>query len=118
LGLVDCNRARVRIEKPFQIGSEHGKIGWTFQIEVGPFRKGMACKSALATLAWPHKEDSGKRSEEGLKTIGTQSIDISHNLQLSIKSSNLQGILSMTASREEGFFFHETPGCGRSEGRS
>jgi len=67
---------------------------------VGPFREGVACKSALAALPWPHKEDSGKRSEEELKTIGTQSIDIFHTFQFSIKGSKIQDIVLKAGNRE------------------
>jgi hypothetical protein len=60
---------------------------------------------ALLGLDFFKRVNSWKRSEEGLKTIGTQSIDIFHALQFGIKSSKLQGIVSTTGSREEGFFF-------------
>jgi hypothetical protein len=106
LGLVNRKRARVRVEKAFQIGSQHGEVGWTFEIEVGPFREGVARKCALAALPRTHKKNGGKRSEEGVKTIGTQSIDIFHALQFSIKGSKLQGMVSTTESREACFSFH------------
>jgi hypothetical protein len=108
----------VRVEKTFQIGSQHGEVRWTFEIEVGPFWEGMVRKRALAALPRPHKEDGGKRSEEGVKTIGAQSLNIFHTLQFSIKGSKLQGIVLTTGSREEGFFFHVRPVCGQSQGRS
>jgi hypothetical protein len=100
LGLVDRNQPGVHVEKAFQISCQHGEVGWTFEVEVGPFRKGVACKSALAALTRPHKEDGGKSSEEKVKTISTQSIDIFHTLQFSIKGSILQGIASTTVIRE------------------
>jgi hypothetical protein len=93
LSLIDRNRSRVRVEKTFQIGSQYGEIGWTFEIEVGPFRKGVARKRALAALPRSHKKDGGKRFEERVKTIGTQSIDIFHALQFSIEGSKMQGII-------------------------
>jgi hypothetical protein len=71
------------------IGLQDGEVGWAFEIEVGPFREGVACKRALAALPRTHKEDGGKRSEEGVKTIGTQSIDIFHALHFSLKSSKM-----------------------------
>jgi hypothetical protein len=116
LGLVDRNRAGVRVEKAFQIGRQHGEVGWTFEIEVGPFGEGVARKRALAALPRTHKENGWKRSEEGVKTIGIQSLDIFHTLQFSIKGSKLQGIVSTTGSWEAGFSFHETSGCGWSKG--
>jgi len=92
LSLIDRNRSKVRVEKAFQIGSQYGEIGWTFEIEVGPFREGVARKRALAALPRSHKKDGGKGFEEGVKTIGRQSIDIFHALQFSIAGSKKQGI--------------------------
>jgi hypothetical protein len=80
LSLIDRNRSTVRVEKAFQIGSQYGEIGWTFEVEVGPFREHMARKRALAALPRPNKEDGGKRSQEGVKTIGARSLDIFHTL--------------------------------------
>ena len=87
LGLVDGERAGVRVEKTFQIGRQHGEVGGSFEIEVGPFREGVVRKRALAALPRTHKEDGGKRSQEGVKTIGTQSLDVFHALYFSIPGS-------------------------------
>jgi hypothetical protein len=108
----------VRVEKAFQIGRQHGEVGWTFEIEVGPFREGVERKRALAALPWTHKEDGWKRSQEGVKTIGTQSLDVFHVLHISIIGSILQGIVSTTGSPEGWFSFQDTPARGRSQGRS
>jgi hypothetical protein len=114
LGLVDRKRAGVRVEKAFQIGCQHGEVGRTLEIEVSPFREGVASKRALAALPRPHKKDGGKRSEEGVKTIGMQSLDIFHTLQFSIKGSKLQGINSTAGSREEGsLLLRRLPAGGR-----
>jgi hypothetical protein len=93
LSLIDRNRSRVRVEKAFQIGSEYSEIGRTFEIEVGPFREGVARKRTLAALPRSHKKDGGKGFEKGVKTISTQSIDIFHTLQFSIEGSKMQGIV-------------------------
>ena len=51
--------------------------------------------AALAALPRSdQKEDGRKRFEQGVKTIGGQSIDIFHTLQFSIKGSKMQGIIS------------------------
>jgi hypothetical protein len=71
LGLVDRNRAGVRVEKAFQVGRQQGEVRRTFEIDVGPFREDMARKRALAALPGSHQEDGGKRSQEGAKAIGT-----------------------------------------------
>ena len=94
LSFVDGNRAGVHVEKSFQIVSQHGEVGWTFEIEAGPFWEGVARKRALAALARPHKENGRKRPEEKVKTIGAQSVDIFHTLQFGIKGSKMQDIKS------------------------
>jgi len=47
------------------------------------------------------KEDGGKRSQEGVKTIGTQSLDVFHTLYIGIIGSKLHGI-DLTTGNPEG----------------
>jgi len=47
----------------------------------------------LHALPRTQKKNGGKRSEEGVKTIVTQSIDIFHTLQFCRKGSKLQGMV-------------------------
>ena len=93
LGLVDRNQAGGRIRKSLPGQRSAGRARRTFEIEVRPFRQGVAGKRALAALPRPHQEDGGKRPEEGVKTIGMQSLDIFHTLQFSTNGSKLQGIV-------------------------
>jgi len=101
LGLIDDHRARVRVKKAFQIGSQHGEVGGAFEIEVSPVRECVARKRALAALPWPHEEHGGKRPEEEVKTVGIQSGDVSHTLHFSIQGSKLQGIGLTMSDRPE-----------------
>jgi hypothetical protein len=87
LGFVDRDGTGMRAKKTFQIGCEHGEIGWPFEIEVRPFREGVAGKRALAALSRPRKENGRKRPEKREKTTGRQSRDIFHTLQFSTRSS-------------------------------
>jgi hypothetical protein len=101
LGFIDYNRARVRVEKAFQVGSQHGQVGRAFEIEVSPVRECVARKSALAALPRPSEEHGRERPEEGVKTVGIQSGDIPHTLHFSIQGSKMQGIGLMMSHRPE-----------------
>jgi hypothetical protein len=45
------------------LGSQQGKVGWPFEIKMGPFGEEVMRQSALAALPRPYQENGGKRPE-------------------------------------------------------